>query len=125
MYLRRTTLSKFLIQQLRGTDEGQLAALLVDVAAAVKAISAMAARGALGGDWDALASDAAAPKSYDALANDAILRYCEWGGQLAAMASADMDQPYVIPTEFERGPYLLLFDALHGAGGLDTNSLLG
>ena len=50
MHLGRTTLSKFLIQQLKGLeDAGDLAALLVDVAAAVKAISAMTAKGALGG----------------------------------------------------------------------------
>ena len=36
MHLGRTTLSKFLIQQLAGVgDQGKLAALLVDVAAAV------------------------------------------------------------------------------------------
>ena len=47
MHLGRTTLSKFLIQQLPGASD--LGALLVDVAAAVKAISAMTAKGALGG----------------------------------------------------------------------------
>ncbi len=51
----RTTLSKFLIQQLSDAqDQGRLAALLVDVAAAVKAISAMTAKGALGGFLGAL-----------------------------------------------------------------------
>ena len=50
MHLGRTTLSKFLIQQLSGIEGAtDLAALLVDVAAAVKAISAMTAKGALGG----------------------------------------------------------------------------
>jgi hypothetical protein len=42
MHLGRTTLSKFLIQQLNGIEgAADLGALLVDVAAAVKAISAM------------------------------------------------------------------------------------
>ena len=46
MYLGRTTLSKFLIQQLTDIpDAGDLGALLVDVAAAVKAIAAMTAKG--------------------------------------------------------------------------------
>jgi len=50
MYLGRTTLSKFLIQQLTDIPgASDLGALLVDVAAAVKAISAMTAKGALGG----------------------------------------------------------------------------
>src|SRR5256885_12222234 len=48
MYLGRTTLSKFLIQQLTDIPgASDLGALLVDVAAAVKAISAMTAKGAL------------------------------------------------------------------------------
>jgi len=47
----RTTLSKFLIEQLKGSpDSNALAALLVDVAAAIKTISAVAAKGALGGN---------------------------------------------------------------------------
>ena len=50
MHLGRTTLSKFLIQQSdRVEGASDLAALLIDVAAAVKAISAMTAKGALGG----------------------------------------------------------------------------
>lgn len=50
MHQGRTTLSKFLIQQLKGSPEqSDLAALLVDIAAAVKAISAMTAKGELGG----------------------------------------------------------------------------
>ena len=50
MYLGRTTLSKFLIQQLTGIPgANDLGALLIDVAAAIKAISAMTAKGALGG----------------------------------------------------------------------------
>ncbi|MFZ5577121.1 MAG: class 1 fructose-bisphosphatase, partial [Pseudomonadota bacterium] len=51
----RTTVSKFLIEQLHGTDDqADLAALLVDVTAAVKAISAMTSKGALGGFLGAL-----------------------------------------------------------------------
>ena len=46
----RTTLGKFVIEQLGGSsDQSDLGALLIDVAAAVKSISAMLAKGALGG----------------------------------------------------------------------------
>jgi hypothetical protein len=46
MQLGRTTLSKFVIEQLRNTpDQSDLGALLIDVAAAVKTISAMVAKG--------------------------------------------------------------------------------
>lgn len=129
MHFGRTTLSKFLIEQLRGAEDGsRLAALLVDVAAAVKAISAMTARGALGADWEALDSDAApgnARQSLERMASEALQRYCEWGGLVAGMASDELREPYAIPAGYERGPYLLLFDALHSASGLEVNSVLG
>jgi len=57
MQLGRTTLSKFVIEQLRNKpDQNDLGALLIDVAAAVKSISAMVAKGALGGNLGALES---------------------------------------------------------------------
>ena len=136
MHLGRTTLSKFLIQQLRGAaGQQELAALLVDVAASVKAISAMVGRGALGPS-DAAGSIAAASnaganasgderKPLDLLTNDAILRYCEWGGLLAGMASEEMDDVYPIPERFERGRYLLVYDPLDGSANLDINGAVG
>src|SRR5258708_29730064 len=78
MLLGRTTLSKFLIQQLNGIDgANDLGALLVDVAAAVKAISAMTAQGALGGYLGALDSKnvhGETQQKLDVLANDVMLR---------------------------------------------------
>jgi len=54
MQLGRTTLSKFVIEQLRNKpDQNDLAALLIDIAAAVKTISGMVAKGALGGNLGA------------------------------------------------------------------------
>ena len=50
MHLGRSTLSKFLIQQLREVPyQRDLAALLIDIAAAVKVISSMTSKGALAG----------------------------------------------------------------------------
>jgi fructose-1,6-bisphosphatase len=135
MHLGRTTLSKFLIQQLRGSaGQHELAALLVDVAASIKAISAMVGRGALGpsdtaASIEAVASGANASgdsqKPLDLLTNEAILRYCEWGGLLAGMASEEMDDVYPIPDRFERGRYLLVFDPLDGSANLDINGAVG
>ena len=48
LYSGRTTLSKFVIEHCHA-DQRDLAALLIDVAAAVKAISAVAGKGSLGG----------------------------------------------------------------------------
>ena len=129
MHLGRTTLSKFLIQQLQDTDDqGKLASLLVDVAAAVKAISAMTAKGALGGYLGALEAtnvQGEQQKKLDVLANDAVLGACEWGGLVAGLASEELDEPYAIPESFARGPYLLVFDPLDGSSNTDVNVSVG
>jgi fructose-1,6-bisphosphatase I / sedoheptulose-1,7-bisphosphatase len=129
MHLGRTTLSKFLIQQLKGIEgASDLGALLVDVAAAVKAISAMTAKGALGGflgELDAKNVQGETQKKLDVLANDAIIRACEWGGLVAGMASEELDEPYALPGEFERGRFLLVFDPLDGSSNTDVNVSVG
>jgi len=129
MHLGRTTLSKFLIQQLQGAgDQGKLAALLVDVAAAVKAISAMTAKGALGGYLGAIDQtnvQGEQQKKLDVLANDALVTATEWGGLVAGLASEELEEPYVIPEGYARGPYLLVFDPLDGSSNTDVNVAVG
>jgi len=127
MQFGRTTLSKFVIEHTRASH-GELGALLIDVAAAVKTISAMVAKGALGGSLGALDStnvQGEVQKKLDVLTNEAILRHCEWGGQLAGMASEEMDDPYPIPAEYPRGRYLLVFDPLDGSSNSDVNVSVG
>jgi fructose-1,6-bisphosphatase I/sedoheptulose-1,7-bisphosphatase/fructose-1,6-bisphosphatase I len=127
MQLGRTTLSKFVIEQAR-QRHNELGALLIDVAAAVKTISAMVAKGALGGNLGALDStnvQGEVQKKLDVLTNEAMLRHCEWGGQLAGMASEEMDDPYPIPAEYPRGRYLLVFDPLDGSSNSDVNVSVG
>jgi len=129
MHFGRTTLSKFLIQQLNGIQgDADLGALLVDVAAAVKAISAMTAKGALGGFLGALGTQnvqGEAQQKLDVLANDAMLRSCEWGGLVAGMASEELADPYAVPSEYSRGNYLLVFDPLDGSSNADVNVSVG
>ena len=129
MHLGRTTLSKFLIQQLTDIEGAtDLGALLVDVAAAVKAISAMTAKGALGGVLGELGTknvQGETQQKLDVLANDVIIRGCEWGGQLAGMVSEELDDPYCISGEFTRGRYLLVFDPLDGSSNTDVNVSVG
>jgi fructose-1,6-bisphosphatase len=129
MHLGRTTLSKFLIQQLTGIEgASDLGALLVDVAAAVKAISAMTAKGALGGFLGDLGTKNVQGESLqklDLLANDVMIRGCEWGGLVAGMASEELDDPYPVPSEYARGQYLLIFDPLDGSSNTDVNVSVG
>lgn len=127
MQFGRTTLSKFVIEHTR-TQRAELGALLIDVAAAVKTISAMVAKGALGGNLGALDStnvQGEVQKKLDLLTNEAILRHCEWGGQLAGMVSEEMAVAYRLPDEYPRGRYLLLFDPLDGSSNSDINLSVG
>ncbi|MDT7836414.1 class 1 fructose-bisphosphatase [Aquabacterium sp. OR-4] len=129
MHLGRTTLSKFLIQQLAGMpDASDLGALLVDVAAAVKAIAAMTAKGALGAYLGALDNEnvqGEQQKKLDVLADEAIVRSCEWGGLLAGLASEEHEAPLAIPGEFTRGRFLLVYDPLDGSSNTDVNASVG
>jgi len=129
MYLGRTTLSKFLIQQLVGIDDARdLGALLVDVAASVKAIAAATAKGALGGYLGKVGSEnvqGEAQVKLDVYANDAIKRSCEWGGLVAGMASEEEEDPIAIPEGYARGRLLLVFDPLDGSSNTDVNVSVG
>jgi fructose-1,6-bisphosphatase len=122
-------LSKFLLQQLKDIDgANDLAALLVDVAAAIKAISAMTAKGALGGflgEIDNRNVQGETQKKLDVLANDAMVRSCEWGGQVAGMASEENEEPIGVENQFRCGPYLLVFDPLDGSSNTDVNVSVG
>ena len=129
MHLGRTTLSKFLIQQLNGIEGAiDLGALLVDVAAAVKAISAMTAKGALGdylGEHGAKNVQGEKQQKLDVLADEVMIRSCDWGGLVAGMATEERDDPYPIPAEYARGRYLLVFDPLDGSSNIDVNVSVG
>ncbi|MFA5940325.1 MAG: class 1 fructose-bisphosphatase [Sinimarinibacterium sp.] len=125
----RTTLSKFLIDQLHGEpDQGQLAGLLVDVAAAIKAIAAVTAKGALeGGHGFAGAENVHGEQQMqlDVLADTLMVEHCEWGGLVAGMASEEHEQPIEIPADVHRGAYLLVFDPLDGSSNVAMNVAVG
>ncbi len=129
MHLGRTTLSKFLIQQLEGIEGSRdLGALLIDVAAAIKTISSMAAKGALGGHLGKAGTDNVQGEQQvklDVSSNEVILKSCEWGGLVAGMASEELDDPYPIPAEYPRGRFLLVFDPLDGSSNADVNVSIG
>src|SRR5438309_2896080 len=129
MYLGRTTLSKFLIQQLTDIPgASDLGALLVDVAAAVKAISAMTAKGALGGylgEHGGQNVQGETQHKLDVLAHEVIIRSCEWGGLLAGMVSEELEHPYAAPVEYTRGRYLRVLDPLYGCSTTELNVSVG
>jgi len=125
----RTTLGKFVIEQLGGApDLSDLGALIIDVAAAVKSISAMLAKGNLGGYLGSLGVEnvqGEVQKKLDVLTNNVVIAQCEWGGQLSGMVSEELELPYQIPSGHPRGRFLLLFDPLDGSSNVDFNVSVG
>jgi fructose-1,6-bisphosphatase I/sedoheptulose-1,7-bisphosphatase len=130
MLTERSTLTQFLIEERRRHPDssGELNSLILDVALACKAISKRIASGALTGilgKVGAVNVQGEQQQKLDVVANDIFLRANEWGGQLAGMASEELDEPYPIPPEYPRGKYLLAFDPLDGSSNIDVNVAVG
>ncbi len=127
MYSGRTTLSKFLIEHCH-TEQRELAALMIDVAAAVKAISAVAGKGALGAGHGVVGSvnvQGEQQHGLDVLANELFIDHCEWNGLVAGMVSEENEAPILPSAEVQRGGHLLIFDPLDGSSNIETNVCVG
>lgn len=130
-----STLTQFLIEGRRRfpSASGDFNALILDVALACKAIARAVAFGALGGVLGNHAAEAGGSvnvqgevqKKLDVLSNDVFIRRTQWAGNLAGMASEEMDLPYQIPAQYPRGKYLLVFDPLDGSSNIDVNVSVG
>jgi fructose-1,6-bisphosphatase len=129
MPYRRSTLSKFIIEEQRRLACGpELIALVNDIQTACKYIAVAVAKGALSGTrgtTDNVNVQGENQVPLDMISNDIMLKSCEWGGALAGMASEEMEEPYSIPAEHPRGRYLLVFDPLDGSSNLDVNVTVG
>ena len=130
-----TPITRFLIEEQRRVNaqpgavcSGGFTALIHDVRLACKRIAALIGKGALAnalGDAGTLNAQGEAQKKLDVLANEIFVRTNEWGGQLAGMLSEEQEDPYEIPPQYPRGPYLLLFDPLDGSSNIDVNVAVG
>lgn len=103
--------------------------LLIEVVArACKAISFHVSKGALGDALGTAGSEnvqGEVQKKLDILSNEILLDANEWGGNLAAMASEEMETFFPIPENYPRGEYLLVFDPLDGSSNIDVNVSIG
>ena len=105
---RRITLTQFLVsrQKEKSLINADLRLLIETIARACKGISTRVNKGALA-DGLGLAGSSnvqgEAQKKLDVLSNEILLEANEWGGNLAALASEEMDNPRPIPTHYPRG----------------------
>jgi fructose-1,6-bisphosphatase I len=130
MSSRRISYTQYLIEQQRvhNSVSPELRLLLELMARTCKRISIAVNKGALGEVLGSAGTEnvqGEVQKKLDIIANDALLEANEWGGHLAAMASEEMDEIYLIPNRFPHGEYLLLFDPLDGSSNIDVNVSIG
>jgi fructose-1,6-bisphosphatase I len=128
--MRRVTLTQFLVGRQRDKNliNADLRLLLETIARACKGISTRVNKGALAdglGSTDKSNIQGEVQKKLDVLSNEILLEANEWGGNLAALASEEMDDPRPTPTHYPRGEYLLLFDPLDGSSNIDVNISVG
>ena len=127
---QKISLTRYLVEQQRqdGHIPPELRLLLEVVARACKSISQAVNKGALGGVLGTAGSEnvqGEVQKKLDIIANEVLIEANEWGGHLAAMASEEMDNIYVVPNRYPQGEYLLLFDPLDGSSNIDVNVSIG
>ena len=128
--MKRVHLTQFLIERQRGKKliNADLRLLIETIARACKAISTRVNKGALAdglGSADSQNIQGEVQKKLDVLSNEILLQANEWGGNLAALVSEEMEDPRPIPTHYPRGEYLLLFDPLDGSSNIDVNISVG
>jgi fructose-1,6-bisphosphatase I len=126
----KVSLTRYLVEQQRvnGLIPAQLRLLLEVVARSCKSISQAVNKGALGGVLGTAESEnvqGEIQKKLDIIANEVLIEANEWGGNLAAMASEEMEDIYVVPNRYPQGEYLLLFDPLDGSSNIDVNVSIG
>ncbi len=124
------TLTEFIIGEQRRYPEasGGFTALLNDIRLACKRISYLVGKGALAHTLGRAGTENTQGEQQmrlDVQANEIFLRTNEWGGHLAGMVSEELEHPYVIPGQYPRGRYLLLFDPLDGSTNVDVNVSVG
>ena len=127
--MRRTSLTQFLIERQRaGRINADLRLLIETIARACKAISTRVNKGALGGGHGDAGTEnvqGEMQKNLDVMSNEILLEANEWGGNLAALVSEEMEDVKPTPTHYPRGEYLLLFDPLDGSSNIDVNISVG
>ena len=126
----KISLTRYLVEQQRsdGHIPPELRLLIEVVARACKSISQAVNKGALGDVMGSAGSEnvqGEVQKKLDIIANEVLIEANEWGGHLAAMASEEMDNIYVVPNRYPQGEYLLMFDPLDGSSNIDVNVSIG
>lgn len=107
---------------------GMFTNLLYDMALAAKIIARETTRAGLAGILGATDDHnvyGERQQKLDVFADDMIFKINDHTGRLCAMASEEHDDLIPIPTNFDTGRYVLLYDPLDGSSNIDVNVSVG
>ncbi|MEI8207827.1 MAG: class 1 fructose-bisphosphatase [Methylococcales bacterium] len=126
----RVSLTQFIIEQQRELPEasGTFSLLLNNIVTACKQISHLVNQGDLVGILGSAESEnvqGEVQKKLDIITHDIMVNALNWTGQLAGMASEEVDTIIAIPEAYPKGKYLVLFDPLDGSSNIDLNLTVG
>jgi len=124
------TLARHIAEEERKFPEatGELSNLLHDLSLAAKVISLEINKAGLvdiigfTGDSNVHGEQV---KKLDIYAHDMMVRAMDHGGHLCVMASEEEEDVIHIPSQFNIGKYVLLFDPLDGSSNIDANVSIG
>ncbi len=120
---QHTKLADFLAQQLPSSRLGKL---LLDIAVAVTAISAMTVRGSLDNLTGKLSSQNIQGETQvqlDVLTNDIFIETLTNNGTVSGLASEEMDCPIALNAASDNAEFLVLFDPLDGSSNVAVGSI--
>jgi fructose-1,6-bisphosphatase I len=124
------TLSSFIAQKqaVHQGVTGELAALLSQIGLAGKFIAKDLRRAGLIdilGTTGEINVQGETVKKLDEIANETFLNVFHQNGLVCALASEEMEKPVLLPENWPKAKYMLLFDPLDGSSNTDCNMPLG
>lgn len=120
------TITEFLAQHLQGEHSEALAAILDDIAVAVKKIAVAIDAGAIAGNMGSLATEniqGEVQKTLDVLTNDIFIEAIKKSGYISGLVSEEVVDPINLTTK--NGQYLLCVDPLDGSSNVNVNISVG
>ncbi|TQV62984.1 MAG: class 1 fructose-bisphosphatase [Halothiobacillaceae bacterium] len=125
-----TSLTHFLIENQRAHAgaTGEFTLLMNDIVSACKVISSYVNKGDLIGVLGSAETEnvqGETQKKLDIITNDVFTNTLMRGGQVAGLASEEMDEVYHLPAGARRGKYLCVYDPLDGSSNIDVNVSVG
>jgi len=124
------TLTMFLLEEQRNIpgSSGNFTSLFSDIVVAAKIISNTVNKAGLinilgKAGYDNVQGEEV--QKLDEFANSTMVNVLSYGGQVAAMASEEVEEVIEIDRSLPRGNYLVLFDPLDGSSNIDVNISVG